>query len=137
MYLYTIINKYFLKENIISPILLHKINTNPRYIHTNINLEKNKIYKCILNSNLDICISKQIDQIEKIENENEFILIQDYRSFRLYTKYDYYEYCNYCEILMNKIMDDCCICSRKTCGDCESYFYKKDICEFCDSNTWI
>ncbi len=137
MYIYNILNKHNIEETILSPFIIRKALINEKFIIINecnknidIKLEKLKIYKIDLN-NFSI---KEIEILEFPDEDNQYVMVEDYRSFIIYTKNDRYEYCSYCDIIANKVLDNCHICHRKKCGSCEDF---EAICNICDTNIII
>ncbi len=128
------------QEKIISPFVLKKglFHNQSKMIDRAIlefkcEIQKCKIYRIQIENNR-LLSYEILEQIEIPKKENEYILIEDYRSFVLYTVNDRYEYCSYCDLIANKVMDNCHICHRKKCGSCENF---EEICNYCDTNIII
>ena len=140
MYIYYISSKNGL-EKIISPFLISKGLIDEKFIDIknyvskfDIELPKCKYYRIILDINNNVLYCSEHREGIYSENDNEFIIYQDYRSFIVYTKNDRYEYCSYCDLIANKVLDNCHICCRKKCGSCDDF---EKICNYCDTNIII
>ena len=141
MYIYNIINKFGNLERILSPFVIKKglINDNFLLISSfikkiNLEIDKCKLFYIALDRNDNILNINPLDNVIKLEKENEFVITIDYRSFIIYTMNDRYEYCSYCDVIANKVLDNCHICHRKKCGSCEDF---ENICNYCDTNIII
>jgi hypothetical protein len=141
MYIYYVLNKKNYSEKIISPFTLRRGLINSEFILMNkpvdeveIPVEKCALYRILLDRNNRVLEKTRLATFELPTKENEFVILEDYRSFIVHTMNDRYEYCSYCDLIANKVMDNCHICHRKKCGSCEDF---DDICGYCDTNVII
>jgi hypothetical protein len=141
MFIYYVLNKKYESEKIISPFILRRGLINSEFIlipkpdrEINLKLDKCKMYKITLDEDNNVKSKKEMNGFEQPKNNDEYVIIEDYRSFVIHTVNDRYEYCSYCDLLANKVMDNCHICHRKKCGSCEDF---DDICGYCNTNIII
>lgn len=143
MYIYTVLNRHNNLEKILSPFEIKKglINENLLEMDKPVKKINLKVEKCVStfirlddNDNVVFMNKNSLDTELYPENKNEYLILEDYRSFIIYTMNDRYEYCSYCDIIANKVLDNCHICHRKKCGSCEDF---ESICNYCNTNIII
>ena len=141
MYIYNILNKNNNIEKILSPFLIKRglinetmINIDKPIKNIDLKLEKCNPTLIVLDNDDKVIESKSVDKLVYPVNKNEYVILEDYRSFIIYTMNDRYEYCSYCDLIANKRLDNCHICHRKKCGSCEDF---ESICNYCNTNIII